>query len=356
MGNTYTTKFKLRKPGVGDTSWADEMHDNVEISEVMLAMLSGENMVLSGGAVTDATSNLYATYAAVVVQIGGAVYSVAGSTTLTTGGTGGQKNWIYINSSGALTTSTTAPTGDFVALALVDSNVTTIDRIADLRVFPPGVVSNKNILINPEVTRINQRAFAGTWSALSVGDFGYDRWSVSSTGYISQKVESVNVQGGTYIISWTGGGTGSIGGTAVSSGDTKVLTAATQYNVIVPNTATNVKLERGYVVTPFVSRSYGVELALCQRYYHEVSGMYTMCGAYGASYVISAKTFFPVPMRVTPAMVISSLSQVGVDGTIGTLHLNYIDVAGHTLSYNWTTATTGRVGRLLYSYTASAEL
>ena len=47
---------------------------------------------------------------------------------------------------------------------------------------------------------------------------------------------------------------------------------------------TQVQLELGKVATPFEHRSYGEELALCQRYYFKSTGAFAMAGqSYAAS-------------------------------------------------------------------------
>jgi len=71
---------------------------------------------------------------------------------------------------------------------------------------------------------------------------------------------------------------------------------------------TGVQLEAGTVPTPFEHRPYGVELALCQRYYSIISSV--DCSAY---YVAgqNAPTFnfsYPQTMRATPVITISRQS------------------------------------------------
>ena len=83
---------------------------------------------------------------------------------------------------------------------------------------------------------------------------------------------------------------------------------ANQVN-IVDNTANNfyitgVQLEAGSVATPFERRSYGQELALCQRYYQTVR-----LGSYNnnaSSITIGGSITFPVKPRATPTMALLS--------------------------------------------------
>jgi len=68
---------------------------------------------------------------------------------------------------------------------------------------------------------------------------------------------------------------------------------------------TGVQLEVGSVATPFEHRSYGEELALCQRYFYRSIGG-TIVGAYVDSNRVDATIHFPTTMRATPTITASS--------------------------------------------------
>jgi len=72
---------------------------------------------------------------------------------------------------------------------------------------------------------------------------------------------------------------------------------------------TNVQLELGSVATDFEHRSYGEELALCQRYYYKVQtgvdGGYGYRGGNGSIYSFNSTAAFPVQMRTAPTTVVS---------------------------------------------------
>lgn len=65
------------------------------------------------------------------------------------------------------------------------------------------------------------------------------------------------------------------------------------------------QVEIGSVATSFEHRSYGEELALCQRYFHRASRG-TIIGAYINSNRVDATIHFPTTMRATPTMTASS--------------------------------------------------
>jgi hypothetical protein len=86
------------------------------------------------------------------------------------------------------------------------------------------------------------------------------------------------------------------------------------------------KLEVGSLATPFIARSYGEELALCQRYYYQLGeglGFGSAQSGSGANTYLFAYAFkHPVPMRVVPSLtLISGVSAYftgGMGVTVGT--------------------------------------
>ena len=118
--------------------------------------------------------------------------------------------------------------------------------------------SNRNILINGEVTRVNQRGFDGTsWVD---GEYAYDRWKATGS-QMTQIVEDGNYKYNTeYIL--TGDGAPTSHYTSPSSGDWTLPS--------VPRTARNIQLEEGSVATPFEQVPIADTLARCQRYYEKM--------------------------------------------------------------------------------------
>lgn len=137
MANTYTDLLKLRMPALGDVGWDDEVNDNTEMLEFFLGSILKSNVVIDGLAPSDG-GGLDVDVTAGNVVVGGAQYAVgSGSKTCTSG----VKNWLYVDDSGVLQIATTQPTGDFVALAMVDAGSSTLTRIADCRNFAEGALT-----------------------------------------------------------------------------------------------------------------------------------------------------------------------------------------------------------------------
>lgn len=149
---------------------------------------------------------------------------------------------------------------------------------------------SRNILINGEVTRINQRGFDGNWGSLAVGAYGYDRWKKQSTTDMSQVIEAGNfIPGEKYRLSGVGVTAATL--TAPASGN---------WAITVPQSARKIQLELGEVATPFEVRNIQQELAMCQRYYQlhrQLRGISNPTGDYaGGSWLL------PVMMRATPTV------------------------------------------------------
>jgi hypothetical protein len=112
---------------------------------------------------------------------------------------------------------------------------------------------------------------------------------------------------------------------------------------------TGVQLEAGSTASPFEYRSYGTELALCQRYYYRISGS---SGRQGVGYAKTTTTAdvavsFPVTMRTNP----SALEQ---SGTASDYLLAYQNTA--TACSSVPTFTNASVILGLVNYTVSAVL
>ena len=214
----------------------------------------------------------------------------------------------------------------------------------------------KNRIINGGFT-INQRGYV-TNTSLTSGSYGHDRWKggasngtytftqasagVNTTititaGSIIQVIEGANLpEGGTYVLSWTGTAQGKIGaGSFGASGITGTITAGTNTNIEF-NTGTcgNVQLEVGSTATSFDYRSYGTELALCQRYYQQYNSTGDNAAFMAIGYCdTSSRAFctfqFPVYMRTAPSLtVVSATSFALYNVPADTVAASSISLAG----------------------------
>ena len=119
---------------------------------------------------------------------------------------------------------------------------------------------------------------------------------------------------------------------------------------------TGLQLEIGEVATPFEHRSFGEELALCQRYY-QASSETTGNLLFFSGHVDSGATYFAkekltVPMRAAPTVTVGS--EVGKDGFAGAPSVSW-QTTQSIRSSNTANANSNQ-GYYFFQYTASAEL
>lgn len=186
----------------------------------------------------------------------------------------------------------------------------------------------RNRVINGAFS-VNQRAYV-SGAATTAGQYTLDRWKVTGTGGVTfsttdnkttvtipsgqtlqQVVEGLNLQTGTYVLSWEGTAQGRIGGGSygASGAVTASITGGTNTTIeFNTGTVTNVQLEPGTVATPFEQRPYGLELSLCQRYLPVLSD----AGYYGAGLSTSATLGYAiVPWQVQPRIAPNGLTATG---------------------------------------------
>jgi hypothetical protein len=121
------------------------------------------------------------------------------------------------------------------------------------------------------------------------------------------------------LIFWLAAGTNFTSGTLNSSAwasSTGANRAVNQLNLANASgnywAVTGIQLETGEVATPFEMRSFGQELALCQRYYWRYQvvspsdGIFTVGSAFNQSQAIGAVSL-PVSLRASPSLTSSNL-------------------------------------------------
>lgn len=145
---------------------------------------------------------------------------------------------------------------------------------------------------------------SGTWEYKTI-TFGGD-----TTGTIdNDNTEGLAIK---FILGVGTDYTGGYEGPSAHSGNTKSYAAKHAVNVAstVGNywQITGIQLEAGSVATPFEHRSYGEELALCSRYYHEIKQFVFNANkgndTYWDGHARAGSYPFPVPMRTSPTVTL----------------------------------------------------
>jgi len=185
---------------------------------------------------------------------------------------------------------------------------------------------------------------ANTWTAISITIAGdtTGTW-VGATNGIGVYVNFGLGVGSTY--SGTAG--------AWAAADYRSATGAT--SVVGTNGATfyitGVQLERGSTASSFEYRSYGAELALCQRYFYKTNSADTLRlgGLWGSVYASTAGNIsgtFPVPMRVAP-------TTQSRGGTFDTFYMSGI-TSGSSGSFSSPTVSTTMISTEVSGLSASS--
>jgi len=127
-------------------------------------------------------------------------------------------------------------------------------------------------------------------------------------------------------------------GTAGSWAAAAYYGATGQTNLVATSGATfyltGVQLEAGDTATPFEHRSYGQELALCQRYYEKVTGACWLLTVRSADDIRRNNISFAVTKRASPSIVITSQVLDGASSISGSANVSVanFDPTGHSTS------------------------
>ena len=205
-------------------------------------------------------------------------------------------------------------------------------QVAGNNISAAGGFSFKNRLINANPI-INQRGYVSGTATTTANQYTLDRWRVVVSGQnvswtdsgltrtvtcpaggLEQVIEDKNIEGGTFVLSWTGTATATVNGTAVVKNGTFTLPANTNATVrFSSGTLSNPQLEAGTVATPFERRDYGRELMMCQRYARFNT---TETGASWATTVITFSVGYDIEMRSAPTVTIvngaNAMTDLGV--------------------------------------------
>ena len=236
--------------------------------------------------------------------------------------------------------------GSVSTVKLVDGSVTTAKLAA---VIAPVVSSInggqlaglRNRIINGNFG-VNQRVYV-SGAAVGTNLYGHDRWKMAASGdtytfsttanvttvtipaskVLQQVIEGLNLESGTYTLSWSGTSQGKIGaGSYGSSGITGVIVGGTNTTIeFGPGTVSKVQFEFGSTATVFEQRPYGMELALCQRYFYSPQGVSGNAMALGQCNSTSSAQIplrLPVPMRANPTLLAITVGNYVLTNNVGT--------------------------------------
>jgi len=206
----------------------------------------------------------------------------------------------------------------------------------------------RNLLINGNPI-VNQRGYVSGTATSGANQYTLDRWRVVASGQsitwtdsqnvrtvtapaggVEQVIEGLNILSGTYTLNWTGTATATVDGSSISKGDSIALTGGTNSTVrFSGGTFAYAQLEPGTVATPFERRSYGQELALCQRYYGTVSTQVTALSASPTKGV-----FYKTSMRATATIAGGGAGFAVINSTTEGFDCGQTAAANQTLTFS----------------------
>lgn len=191
-----------------------------------------------------------------------------------------------------------------------------------------GAFSHRNKIINGNFA-INQRGYVSD-AATAVGQYTFDRWKVTATSGITfsttenkttvtipagqtiqQVIEGLNLQSGTYVLSWEGTAQGRVGAGAygASGAVTASITGGTATTIeFNAGTVTNVQYEPGSVAQSFEHRLIGTELDLCKRYGRPWGA--TAKGIWIKTTTARIAEQLDTPMRAAPTVTLTTSTPV----------------------------------------------
>ncbi len=230
------------------------------------------------------------------------------------------------------------------------------------------LAGNRNRLIN-SAFQVNQRGYAG--AALGAGAYGHDCWKAGAggctysasgapfgtititAGTLQQVVDSQQVEGGTYTLSWSGTATARVdSGAYAASPITVTGLSAGVTHVVEFNTGTVLKpqFEPGTMASQWEIRNPAIEQTFCDRRY--TTGTFNF-NAYGAA----AQTFswlidLPTMMRANPTVVLNATAHTNC----GTDSLAVLNTSlPRDLKLSTTVTALGAIA-ISGTYTCSADL
>jgi hypothetical protein len=179
----------------------------------------------------------------------------------------------------------------------------------------------------------NNRSYVSNYTISSANTWEYK--TITITGDTTGTWGSTNGRGIIVSFALASGTTAQTTANTWSAGE--FIATSSQTNLLATNGATfyitGVQLEAGSVATPFERRSYGQELALCQRYCEVITPLY-LPATYDGSIFRSGRLSFATTKRANPDSSLSGTAQWAIPG------LNAFS-ANSITAFTPTTSTTG---------------
>jgi hypothetical protein len=255
----------------------------------------------------------------------------------------------------------TLTTAELNVLAGLLATTATLNSTAQL--------SGRNLIINGS-GRVNQRGYVSGTATTAANQFTLDRWFVVTSGQnltftgtdagrvmtapaggVSQVIAGSEIEGGTYVINWTGTATCTVGGTARAKGDTFTLTANANATIkFTSGTFSRVQVELGSIATPFGGPSYSNELFNAQWFYQSIPLHFAETGYAGFGGTgYNFRRMLTRGMRTTPAVASSMSSTLNCSVSVSA-ESNYI------VKYSLTNTSVGNWSAFSNTLTADAEI
>ena len=214
----------------------------------------------------------------------------------------------------------------------------------------------------------NQRGYA-SGTSLAAGVYGHDRWKggpsggtytftqgspdttiTITVGTLQQVIEGYHIEGGSYVLSWTGTATARVGSGSYAASPVLVTGITAGANTTVEfgtGTVGKVQFEPGAVATVFERRLLSAEFAACQRYFQ--TGNWGIGGYATAGVGAFNCQQFPTPMRASPTLTytLGGTTNISVGQPNGLSNTSY---------QNYAVATATGGFSAFGTFTASAEL
>jgi hypothetical protein len=229
-------------------------------------------------------------------------------------------------------------------------------------------LAGRNRIMNGQ-GRVNARGYVSGTATGAANQYTLDRWRVVTSGQsltfigtearrtmtapaggVEQEIEGRNIEGGTYVINWTGTATCTVNGIARAKEATFGLPYDTDVTVrFTGGTFTDVQLELGETATPFERLTFSEELAHCQRYFENLRA-----GVIGESATIGrfigSVVSFATQKRVAPTVTRLFDDEII---SVGTPYAEFIGADGFRATAQ--TTATGTVS-FITVYSANAEM